>query len=96
MRIWDKKGVSGNFNNPMGSLDLANLYEPIGCLLLYNLNIIIEPCKDDLYRDKGSIIVDNYTFRKGDMIRKRLHWFGLKLDIQINLNITDYLDITFN
>ena len=40
------------------------------------------------------------TPRKRDIIRKKLQWlfnkFGFKLDIQSNLKITDYLDITLN
>ena len=42
----------------------------------------------------------NQTPRKGKLNRKNLHWlfnkFGFKLDIQTNLKITDYLDITPN
>ena len=46
------------------------------------------PSNHDLYEDNRLIIVENCTARKGDIIRKRLHWlfdkFGFKLDIQTN------------
>ena len=46
------------------------------------------------------IIIDNCTPRKGDIIWKKLHClfnkFGLKLDIQANLKITEYLDVMFD
>ena len=46
------------------------------------------------------IIVDSWAPQKGDVIRQKLHWlfdkFGFKLEIQTNLEITSYLNITFN
>ena len=68
--------------------------------MLYKLNDIIDPSSHKLYQDDGLIIIDNCTPKKGDIIRKKLHWlfnkFRFKLDIQANLKITDYLDIMFN
>ena len=94
--LWIKKDVCGNFDNPMGSFDRAKLSQFIGCLLLYNLNSIIDSCNHELYMDYGLIIVDNCMLRKGNMIRKKLHRlfnkFGFKLYIQTNLEVTDYLD----
>ena len=79
---------------------MAEISELIGCILLENLNKIIDPENHGLYRDDGIIIVDEYTPRKGDLLRKKLNWlfgkFGFKLDIQTNLKIADYLDITLN
>ena len=72
--LWIKKGVSGNFDNPMGSYDSANISELVGCLLLYKLNAIINPDCHGLYQDDGLIIVDNCTPRKGDIIRKKTTW----------------------
>ena len=65
--------------------DGANIDIPIECLLLCNLNSIIDHCNYGLYRDDGLIIVDNRTFRKGDMISNKLHRlfnkFGFNLGI---------------
>ena len=84
----------------MGSYDLAKILELVGCLLLYKLNDIINPGCHGLYQGDRLIIIDNCTPRKGDIIRKKLHGlfdkFRFKLDIQANLKITDYLDVTFN
>ena len=98
--LWIKKGVTGNFDNPKGSSDLAEVSNLVGCLLLYKLNDTIDPGCHGLYRDDWLIIIDDCTTRKGDIIRKKLHGsfnkFVFKLDIQANLKITDYLDVTFN
>ena len=78
----------------------VEISELIGCLLQHKLNDIINSGCHRLYRDDILIIIDNCTPRKWDIIRKKLHWlfdkFGFKLDIQDNLKITDYLDVTFN
>ena len=81
----------------MGSFDSTQISELVGCSLLYKINDIIELSCHELYRDDGLIMIDNCTLRK-DIIRKKLHWLvnKFKLDIQANLNITDYLDVTFN
>ena len=74
--------------------------ELIGCLLLHSLNNIIDPSNHSFYQDDGLIIVDNCTPRKGNVIRKKLHWlfdkFGFKFNIQTNLKITKFLDIALN
>ena len=52
------------------------------------------------YRDNGLVIEDKSPPKKCDGIRKRLHRlfgeFGFKLDIQTDLKIADYLDVTLN
>ena len=72
----------------------------MGCVLLYNINKIVDPYSHGLYLKDGLIIVDKSTPRKCDNIRKRLHRlfdeFGFKLEIQTDLKIADYLDITLN
>ena len=69
-------------------------------IAIQKLNDIINPDRQGLYYGDGLIIIDNCTPRKGDIIRKKLHWlfdkFEFKLDIQANLKIIDYLDVTFN
>ena len=81
------------------SYDSATISGLVGCLLLYKLNDIINPGCHGLW-DDGLIIIENCSPSKGDIIWKKLHGlfnkFGFKLDIQANLKITDYLDVTFN
>ena len=84
----------------MGAFNGTEICELVGCLLLYNINNIVDPYSHGLYRNDGLIILDKSTLRKCDTIRKKLHRlfneFGFKLEIQVNLKITDYLDITLN
>ena len=72
----------------------------MGCVLLYNINKIVDPGSHGLYCNDGLVIMDKSTPRKCDGIRKRLHRlfgeFGFKLDVQTDLKIADYLDVTLN
>ena len=61
-KLWMKKSVNGNFDNPMGSYDSTKISELVGCLLLYKLNDIIDPGCHWLYRDDELIIIDNNIF----------------------------------
>ena len=99
-RIWIKKGDGVNFDTPIGAFDVAEICELVGCVLLYNINKIVNPYRHGLYRGDCLIIVDKSTPIKCDDISKRLHRlfneFGFKFEIQTDLNIADYLDITLN
>ena len=96
--IWIKKGEGGNFNVSIGAYDGAEICELVRCVLLYSINKIIDPSSHGLY--DGLIIVDRGTPKKCDGIRKRLYKlfeeFGFRLDVTIDLKITDYLDVTLN
>ena len=87
----DQKGDSGNFDTPIGAFDGAEICELVGCVLLYNIDKILDPYSHGLYRNDGLIIVDKSLPRKCDNIRKRLHWlfdkFGFKLEIQTDLKM---------
>ena len=71
-----------------------------------HINKIVDPVSHRLYHIDGLVIVDNIfsvcfcTPRKCDGIIKRLHRlfgeFGYKVDIQTDLKIADYLDVTIN
>ena len=71
--IWIKKGASCNFDTPIGAFDGTKICELVGCLLLYNINNIVDPYRHRLYRYDGLIILDKSTPRKCDNIRKKLH-----------------------
>ena len=93
--IWIKKGAGGNFDTLMGAFGGAEICELVGCLLLYNLNNIVDPYSHRLYHDDGLIILGNSTLKKCDTIRKKLHrlfnGFGFNLEIQTNLKIIDFI-----
>ena len=83
-----------------GAYDGAEICELVGCVLLYNINKIVDPGSHGLYYIDGWVIVDKSTPKKCDGFRKRLHRLlgdlGFKLDIQADLKIADYLDVTLN
>ena len=98
--IWIKKGEGGNFDTPIGAYDGAEICELVGCVLLYSINKIVDPGSHGRYHGDGLIIVDKSIPKKCDGIRKRLHRlfgeFGFRLDMQTDLKIADYLDVTLN
>ena len=91
------KGESGNFDTPIDGDEICEL---VGCVLLYNINKIVDPGNHRLYHDDGLVIMDKSTPKKCDGIRKRLQRllgeFGFNLYIQTDLKIADYLDVTLN
>ena len=40
--IWIKKGESGNFDTPVGAYDGAEICELVKCVVLYNINKIVD------------------------------------------------------
>ena len=96
----DKKGEGGNFDTPIGAYDGAGICELVGCVLLFSINKIVDPSSHGLYHNDSLISVDKSTPKKCDGIRKRLHRrfseLGFRLDMQTDLKISDYLDVTLN
>lgn len=93
---WQKKGDS-TFDVTMGSYDGAETCELVGSFLLsqlQNLNINI-----GLYRDDG-LAISSSTPRETENIKKEIcHVFnnnGLRITIEANKQIINFLDVTFN
>ena len=84
----------------MGSIDKAGICEIVGIFLLYKLNDLIDPFNHGLYRDNGLILLERGTARIGDMLRKKVikmfKEYDVDIDIESNLKIVEYLDITLN
>ena len=93
--VYGLKKEGGNFDTPIGAYD-----ELVGCVLLHSINKIVDPDSHGLYHTDGLFIADKSTPEKCDGIRKRLHRlfgeFGFRLDMQTDLKIADYLDVTLN
>ena len=55
---------------------------------------------NSLYRDDGLAIIKNKSARLADKARKELHkafeQFGLKITAESNLNVVNFLDVTFD
>ena len=95
-----RKRENENFDVTMGAYDGAELCELVG---IYLLNVLSKEFNKDcigLYRDDGLAYFKNVTGRQGDLIRKKFHEifkrYGLHQEIQCNLKIVNYLDVTFN
>ena len=93
---WQKKGDT-TFDVTMGSYDGAETCELVGSFLLsqlQNLNINV-----GLYRDDGLAITDA-TPRETENIKKEIcrifNANGLRITIEANKQVINFLDVTFN
>jgi len=93
---WQKKGPT-TFDVTMGSFDGAETCELVGSFLLSQLQQL--NIKIGLYRDDGLAVV-NSTPRAIENIKKDIcrifNSNGLRITIEANKKIIDFLDITFN
>ena len=84
----------------MGSYDGAEVYELVG---LYILDILIKEFGHDnigLYRHDGLGCFQNLSGPESEKVKKRLckifKHSGLSITVECNLQITDFLDATFD
>ena len=84
----------------MGAYDGAEACELVGNYLLYELSKLYEKKDIGLYRDNGLAIFKNKSGRESKKIKKSIQAIfrenELKIIIQCNLKVVDYLDVTFN
>ena len=84
----------------MGSFDGAEICELIGLYILSLLQPIIKKGDIGLYRDDGLMILHKTNPQKTDKIRKQIikvfKDIGFQIEIEINLPIANFLDITLN
>ena len=94
---WEKKGAS-NFDVTMGSYDGAETCELVGSFLLSQLPKELEH-NIGLYRDDG-LAITNSTSRATERIKQSIcHIFkqnGLRITIEANKHVINFLDVTFN
>ena len=97
---WNKKDSASCFDVTMGSYDGGELCEFIGIYLLSQLCTIISKNDCGLYRDDGLIIQEYINGQQIDQLRKKItkifKEIGFKIDIETNLKIANFLDMTFN
>ena len=97
--IWVKKD-NPNFDVTMGSFDGAEVCELVGLYLLNILKSEFGGKNIGLYRDDGLSYFENKSERELEKVKKKICKFfkgkGLKIKIETNLHITEYLDVTFN
>ena len=97
---WVKRGDSPMFDVAMGCYDGAEVCELVGLYILHKLTSAFPDGNIGLYRDDGLAIFKNITTRSGDNVRKKfseiLGNLGLKITVQSNLKVVNYLDVTLN
>ena len=93
---WQKKG-STTFDVTMGSYDGAETCELVGSFLLSQLQDL--NANVGLYRDDG-LAITNATPRETESIKKEIcrifNNIGLRITIEANKQIINFLDVTFN
>jgi len=97
---WVKRGDSPMFDVAMGCYDGAEVCELVGLYILHKLTSAFPDGNIGLYRDDGLAIFKNINTRSGDNVRKKfseiLGNVGLKITVQSNLKVVNYLDVTLN
>ena len=94
-QTWQKKGDT-TFDVTMGSYDGTETYELAGSFLLSQLQDL--DVNIGLYRDDG-LAISNATPRRTENIKKHIcrvfNQNGLRITIEANKRIINFLDITF-
>ena len=84
----------------MGTYDGAEICKLIGLYLLSIISKLYNKNDVGLYRDDGLAVFKNISGPQADGIRKHFHAIfkqnGLELEIECNLKIVNYLDVTLN
>ena len=97
---WRKKNSQSMFDVTMGSYDRAEVIELVGLFILHKLKTKFNNKNIGLYRDDGLAAFRNMGPRTADNIRKKFHQIfdevDLKITVQANLKIVNFLDITLN
>ena len=98
-QTWIKRD-NGLFDLTMGAYNGAEICELAGNHLLYKLSKLYEKKDIPLYREDGLVVFKNKSGPKLEKIKKSIQSIfrenELKIAIQCNLEIVDYLDVTFN
>ena len=96
---WMKKGT-GLFDVTMGCFDGAEVCQLVGAFVLATLSKAVPSSDIGLYRDDGLGALRNTPGTEVDRIRKDVirifGELGLRITIQTNLKVADFLDATFN
>ena len=97
---WMKKEKEGAFDVIMGSYDGAEVCELVGAYILSILGPIIGKSEVGLYRDDGLGAILDTPGPAAERIKKDIikefQSLGLKITIDVNQKIVNYLDITMS
>ena len=97
--LWIKQDNEA-FDVSMGSYDGAEVCELVGIFILYELKTLVDISCNGLYRDDGLILLERGTPRTADMLRKKIIKLfkqnDFEIEIETNLKVVNYLDVTLN
>ena len=99
-KTWVKKDSDSGFDVTMGSYDGAEVCQLVGVFLLNKLAAYVDKKSAGLYRDDGLAALRRVPGTSADRTRKRIislfQSYGLKITIDINIRVTNFLDVTLN
>ena len=99
-KAWMKREKDGLFDVTMGSYDGAEVCELVGAYLLNKLAEHLDKSSTGLYRDDGLAALRGCTGHAADATRKKIiravKELGLRITIEVNLKVVNFLDITLN
>ena len=99
-KTWMKANSSKLFDVTMGSFDGAEVCELVGTFALAQLPNRYRAGNTGLYRDDGLAVFKGLSGSEADRARKDIvsHFkkLGLRLTIETNLKVTNFLDLTLN
>ena len=94
------KKEGGSVDVTMGAYDGVEVCELIGIFMLYLIGDKYDSKNIGLYRDDGLAVFKNVSGLPSENIKKQLQSLfrqkGLQIIIECNLNVLNYLDVTFN
>ena len=100
MSLGKKKDSDSCFHVTVGSYNSTELCEFIDIYLLSQLCTIISKNDFRLYRDRGLMMQKYINGQETDQLRKKImktfKETGFKIDIETNLKVVNFLDMTFN
>ena len=97
---WTKRDTKGTFDVTMGSYDGAEVCELVGAYILNTLATKYDKEQIGLYRDDGLAVFKDVTGSQAERIKKDItkvfKSLRLKIVIETNLKIVNFLDVTLN
>ena len=99
-KTWIKKDNPNGFDVTMGSYDGAEVCQLVGAFLLNKLAAHVDKQSTGLYRDDGLGALKRVPGTTADRTRKKIiklfQAYGLKITIDVNIRVTNFLDVTLN
>ena len=98
-KVWRKR-ENADFDVTMGGFDGAEVSELVGLYLLHRLDPLLGKQAVGLYRDDGIACLNKISGPNTDKLRKSIikifKEFDMKITIETNLKIADFLDVTLD